>query len=448
MKVLQALGLTNRIASQIIVLLTLAGLAAWVAIASVLFTIAPEFELSPMATRHAATITTILRGIEAIPAADRGTLLSAFRTDDFAATFLDGKPDRFRQVINIPERLRKWAESQLPPGVKLLGSYEDGDSHIAVIVALTDGQLVDFHLTNRAQLRFTFPVVLMVAFFGASMALLLVWALRRLVAPLSRFAMAVDRFGVEGHEAELREEGPEEIKRAARAFNRMQHRIQRMIEDRTRMLMAISHDLRTPLTRLRLHVEEVAGEGSKRRMLDDIDLMNASIESAISYVRDGGATETPEMTDLPSIIQTICSQFEDSGHTVTYVGPRHLEVSCLPGALERAIANLIDNAVKFGGAATVRLATPHGRDIAIDVEDEGPGIPDIEKARVTEPFYRADATRHSVGGFGLGLSIALTVARHHRGSLTLHDRTPRGLRARLTFPLHGPPNATSRPSDC
>lgn len=443
MKVLQALGLTNRIASQIVVMLVLAGFAAWAAIASVLFTIAPEFELSPMATRHAATIITMLRGMEAIPAADRKRLISGYQANDLSVTLLDEKPNRFQNPISVPDRLRKWADGLLPPGVRVIGSYEDGSSHVTVIAVLTDGQLVAFRLARGPHLELAFPIVLMMTFFGAAMTLLLVWALRRLVTPLSRFAMAADRFGIEGHEADLKEEGPEEIKRAARAFNRMQHRIQRMIEDRTRMLMTISHDLRTPLTRLRLHVEEPDTEGSRRRMLDDIALMNASIESAISYVRGGGGSEAPEVTDLPSIIQTICSQFEDSGQTVTYVGPQHLEVSCLPGALERAITNLIDNAVKFGGAATVRLATPHGRDIAIDVEDDGPGIPDIEKARVVEPFYRADSTRHSIGGFGLGLSIAHTVARHHGGSLTLHDRLPRGLRARLSFPLREP---ISRPT--
>src|SRR5260370_707390 len=144
------------------------------------------------------------------------------------------------------------------------------------------------------------------------------------------------------------------------------------------------------------------------------------------------------MADLTSLVETICEQFEDAGHPIVYDGPRHLAVRCLPLALERALANLVDNAVKFGTSVTVRLDTACPDQVSIDVEDDGPGIPDAEKPLVLEPFYRTDEARSSVGGFGLGLAIALTVARHHGGSLTLHDRAPRGLRARLTIPLAGP----------
>jgi signal transduction histidine kinase len=201
--------------------------------------------------------------------------------------------------------------------------------------------------------------------------------------------------------------------------------------------MAISHDLRTPLTRLRLRAEELAEESPKHRMFEDIALMDASIASAVAYVREGGATETPEMAELPSLVEAICEQFEDEGHPIVYDGPRHLAVRCLPLALERAIANLVDNAVKFGSSVTVRLDTTVADEVAIEVDDDGPGIPDLEKPRVLEPFYRTDEARSSVGGFGLGLAIAHTVARHHGGSLTLHDRLPHGLRARLTIPRSG-----------
>jgi signal transduction histidine kinase len=225
---------------------------------------------------------------------------------------------------------------------------------------------------------------------------------------------------------------------AAGAFNRMQERVLRLIEDRTRMLMAISHNLRTPLTRLGLRVEELAEDAPRRRMREDIALMDASIASAISYVREGGATEALETADLPSLVETICDQFEDAGHPIVYEGPRHLAVRCLPLALERALVNLVDNAVKFGSSVTVRLAATGVGDVSIEVEDDGPGIPDVEKPRVLEPVYRTDAARQNVGGFGLGLAITLAVARHHAGTLTLHDRVPHGLRARLSTPIAGP----------
>ena len=147
------------------------------------------------------------------------------------------------------------------------------------------------------------------------------------------------------------------------------------------------------------------------------------------------------MADLPSLVETICDQFEDAGHTIAYDGPRHLAVRCLPLALERALANLVDNAVKFGSSVTIRLDTTIPNQVSIEVEDDGPGISDDEKPLVLEPFYRADAARQSISGFGLGLAIALNVAKHHAGTLTLHDRTPHGLRARLSIPLAGPTGA-------
>jgi signal transduction histidine kinase len=306
---------------------------------------------------------------------------------------------------------------------------------------LSDGQLIVFHMARDDARNLPFPVVLMIAFMIASTALLSIWAVRRLVSPLAKFAAAVDRFGTHDHEAALKEEGPTEIRQATGAFNRMRERILRLIEDRTRMLMAISHDLRTPLTRFRLRVEELAEEAPKRRMLDDIALMDASIASAISYVREGGTVEAVEAADLPSIVETICDQFEDAGHSIVYEGPRRLTVRCLPLAVGRALTNLIDNAVKFGASVTVRIETAGAHVVSIEVEDDGPGIPDAEKLLVLEPFYRADAARRSVGGFGLGLAIVLAVARHHNGTLTLLDRAPHGLRARLTIPVTLPTDA-------
>lgn len=174
-------------------------------------------------------------------------------------------------------------------------------------------------------------------------------------------------------------------------------------------------------------------------MLNDIALMDASISSAIAYVREGGTTEAPVMADLPSLVETVCSRFEDAGHPITYEGPSHYAVQCLPLALERGISNLVDNAVKYGTSVTVRLDTTRAGQVSIVVEDNGAGIPDAEKLLVVEPFYRTDEARHSVGGFGLGLAIACTVARHHGGTLTLHDRVPHGLCARLTIPSTSPP---------
>jgi signal transduction histidine kinase len=199
--------------------------------------------------------------------------------------------------------------------------------------------------------------------------------------------------------------------------------------------MAISHDLRTPLTRLRLRAEDVSDLNFKRGILRDIDLMETSIAEAMSNLRDGGTQERFELADLPSLVETICDQFSDAGVAVEYHGPDHLAGRVRPRALGRAITNLVQNATKFGSAVVVRLSTTAQDTAQIEVEDDGPGIADAEKAAVLKPFYRTDAARQEAGGFGLGLAIAHEVARGHKGSLTLHDREPTGLCVRLRFPL-------------
>ncbi|MCC8432454.1 HAMP domain-containing protein [Reyranella aquatilis] len=429
-------GAMGRLATQLVAVLVVSSLIAWIGISSIFVVLSPEslLFLSPTATRHVVSLFNALHGLEAVPAADRPRLLFAFQRPDFSANLTDAAPSLPSNQLETEKEFRSWFLSQLPPGVDLLGVFFEGRDG-TVVARLSDGQLVVFRVVRDIPHFLSLPIVLVIAFMVLSIVLLSLWAVLRLAAPLSRFAAAVDRFGADGDdESVLREEGPEEIRRAARAFNRMQQRILRLIEDRTRMLMAISHDLRTPLTRLRLRLEDVSDPKHRQRMQDDIALMDGSIASAIAYVREGGTREAPEMADLPSLLETVCSHFEDAGHPISYEGPRHLTVQCLPLALERGISNLVDNAVKYGTSVTVRLDASQADRVSIDVEDDGPGIPDAEKARVVEPFYRADEARHRVGGFGLGLAITATVARHHGGTLTLQDRAPRGLLARLTIP--------------
>jgi signal transduction histidine kinase len=324
---------------------------------------------------------------------------------------------------------------ELPANTKIESITDEGSHRIAVAVQLSDGQ----HLVVRLRLEKppapTLVLLPSLALFVALSTALSLWAGLRIVAPLSRFADAVDKFGLDGQEGPLAEEGPTEIRKATGAFNRMRERILRLIEDRTRMMMAISHDLRTPLTRLRLRAEDVSDPAFKRGILRDIDLMETSIAEAMSNLRDGGTQEPFELADLPSLVETICDQFSDAGVAVEYHGPDHVAGRVRPRALGRAITNLVENATKFGSAVVVRLSIT-GQDTAqIEVEDDGPGIADAEKEAVLKPFYRTDAARQEAGGFGLGLAIAHEVARGHKGSLTLHDREPTGLRVRLRFPL-------------
>src|SRR5882762_11456601 len=193
-----------------------------------------------------------------------------------------------------------------------------GPSRVRVVALLPDGESVALESEVRSLALLPVPLLLLLLFLFVSTTLLSIWAGRRLVAPLARFAAAVDRFDAQVAGTPLKEEGPAEIRRAARAFNRMRDRIVKLISDRTRMLMAISHDLRTPLTRLRLRAEELPDGADKSKMLDDIRQMDASICSAVEFLREGASTDRAVRADLASLVGTVCDQFSDMGFSVRY----------------------------------------------------------------------------------------------------------------------------------
>lgn len=275
-----------------------------------------------------------------------------------------------------------------------------------------------------------------------SVALLGLWAAWGLVGPLRRFAWAAENFDPNGEIALLPERGPYEVRAAARALNRMRERIRSLIDDRTQMLAAVSHDLRTPITRLRLRCEFIEDEATRTQILDELSHMGAMVESVLYFLRDGQRREVATSIDLATSLQTICDQFADTGHDVSYDGPDHVVIRAYADELHRAIANLIDNAVRHGGKADIRVTAALSA-VTIAVEDDGPGIPDADKEAMFKPFVRGDAARgmNSQSGFGLGLSIARTVVEAHGGTLRLRDRTPRGLIAEITLPQSGA-NAT------
>ena len=267
--------------------------------------------------------------------------------------------------------------------------------------------------------------------------LLGLWAARALTAPLSSFAKAAENFSLDGAAAPLPERGPLEIRSVARAFNRMRERITALIDDRTKMLAAISHDLRTPITRMRLRVEFIEDETHRQRMLRDLDQMRSLLEQVLSFLRNDRRLESMTLADVASTLQLITDQFTDMGHRVAYDGPAHAMATVRPDDLHRSVTNLIENAVRFGAETTIRLRV-EADDITIDIEDDGPGISDARKANVLEPFVRGDDARNmdEAEGFGLGLSIANAIVLAHGGVLSLHDRKPCGLVVRIRLPVH------------
>lgn len=321
-------------------------------------------------------------------------------------------------------------------GYKVVQLASEGGAH-RIGVVLPDGTMIAGHVENGARPWFwgaPWLLTLMTAFI--CITVLGLWAARALAAPLSSFAKAAENFSLDGGADPLPERGPEEIRSVARALNRMHERIARLMSDRTKMLAAISHDLRTPITRLRLRAEFIEDEGNRKRMLVDLDQMRSMLESVLSLLRNDRKVEAITLVDIASTLQLIADQFGDMGHVVHYDGPASATAAARPDDLHRGVTNLVENAVRFGAEVTIRLDMS-GTKLVIDVEDDGPGISDARKQEMLEPFVRGDDARtmDDSTGFGLGLSIARAIALAHGGELSLHDRQPHGLIVRMQLPV-------------
>ena len=301
-------------------------------------------------------------------------------------------------------------------------------------VALPDGQRMSISLQALLATPRRFGMLQLIAVVLFAAVVVAFWTARRLASPIRQFAGAAERLGVDLTARPLAVRGPKELRMTIMAFNRMQERLRRFLEDRTQMLAAISHDLRAPLARLRLRAELVADGEQQRKMFDDLDVMNTMIESTLAFARDDSRGEARLLVDLGVLVGDVCEDVADTGGDVSYLGPRDVDVPCRPSLLRRAVANLIDNAVKYGRVASVRIVRDHDR-VAIVVDDNGPGIPSAEQEKVFAPFYRMESARDpGKPGVGLGLSVARTIAREHGGDVTLTNRDGGGLSARIELP--------------
>ena len=280
-------------------------------------------------------------------------------------------------------------------------------------------------------------LLLALAVMTAMIAMLTAWAVRRMTAPLSLLSDAAMRLGRDVEAPALSVSGSFEMQRAASAFNEMQGKLRRLIENRTMMLAAISHDLRTQLTLLRLRVESIDAGEERDRMLKTIGEMEDMLSATLSFAREEAKVEATRRVDVSALVTSIVDDMSDAGLAVAEgsIAPGVI-VECKPVALRRAITNLIENAVKYGKRATVSLTAQDG-DVAIDIDDEGPGIPEDQLAKVLQPFYRVEASRNrDTGGIGLGLAIAASIAEAHGGVLSLANRPVGGLRATILIARH------------
>ena len=262
-----------------------------------------------------------------------------------------------------------------------------------------------------------------------------VWLMaRRLTRPIRVFAQAAERLGADPDAEPLRPSGPSEVRTAIAAFNDMQASIRQHMRQRTQTIAAIAHDLRTPLTRLRFRAEQ-APDALRDRMAADVEEMDALIAQAMAFVRGEQQAERREPLDLAVLAADCAAGFAETGADVTFEGSQGLPVLGDPAALRRALANLIDNAVKFAGSARM-VATREGDLAVLHISDEGPGLPPTELETAFEPFYRGERSRNrQTGGAGLGLAVARQAARAAGGDVLLSNRPGGGLEARLTVPL-------------
>ena len=310
------------------------------------------------------------------------------------------------------------------PDIRLRGGIE-----------LEDGRWLNFtSLSDREVPGWSAKAVLSFILLAALLTGLMIWLLQRTTRPLKELAQQAERLG-RGDKAEpIAESGPREIRDTLTAFNRMQDRLDRFVSDRTRMLAAISHDLRTPITTLQLRCEFLPDGEDKQKIQQGLKRMEQMLNATLQFAREDGLSEPIRNLDLPSLLQSLCDDLQDNGHDVTLCEPAAVIYRGRPSALRRALQNLLDNGVKYGGKVQVWL-TATSEQVQIQIRDFGPGIPEALQEEVFKPFTRLDSARNlEDGSIGLGLAIARTLIHQHGGTLLLGNHPQGGLLVRISLP--------------
>jgi len=387
-------------------------------------------------------ITAVMRVIEAVPTLDRAAAATAASSPGLVIHWmprLTAQPVWPDDFPLLRASLLHAAGSSVP--MALLPSMVPGEAkgHLMLALGLGDGTwltayspIYDFRVEEPAYR------LLPLGILAVSATLVCLLAARQLSRPIARFAAAAENFGRVAAKPALPESGPRELRVAIRAFNAMQARIERTLSDRLAMAGALSHDLRTPLARLRLRAEFMGDAEEQRRTLRDLDEMQALVEHSLAFLREDAIREASTPVDLAVLLQGVMEDQTDLGRSVAYHGPEHATFVGRPMALKRAFANLVENAVKYGTRATVELHM-HVDQVAVAVLDDGPGIPEPLHEEVFKPFFRQERSRNrSTGGVGLGLAIARGVVRAHGGDIALANHALGGLAVTVTLPVAEP----------
>ncbi|HWK47438.1 MAG TPA: ATP-binding protein [Stellaceae bacterium] len=355
------------------------------------------------------------------------------------AAKLDQRPNPLRILLGDPQRVMvafKLDNSPVTPSLILHGDVsEHPQAYFAGVKLGDDSWLVLTALSRNWGLsrpvRLGIRMILLILLIAAVSAI----ATRQLSRPIKELADAVRHFGINPQAPALPERGPREIRGVITAFNAMQAQIQKFVGYRMAMLAAISHDLRTPLTRIRLRGEFIENEEQRAKLFRDVDEMQAMVHGALAFFRDDADEEATTIFDLTGLLRTIANDYADQGIEIGYTGPSRVVYLGRPFALKRAFTNLIENAIKYGTPPEIELSS-QDKTLAVAIRDHGPGIPPDALDRVFAPFYRLERSRNrATGGVGLGLSAAQAIIRGHGGEITLGNRSGGGLEARVTLPL-------------
>ena len=373
--------------------------------------------------------------LDHLTAAERPAWLARLRRDNYVYMLGPGEPgsglatQRSSYVVGLIAR-------EVGPAFNVFGhTISMSPERYQVHFTLHDGAPLTLQVTPHMK-----PVASWLPFvFVLQVVLLLLctWlAVRLATRPLSALAKAADAMTPAGSSPRLAQDGPTEVARAARAFNTMQDRIARHLKERLHILAAVSHDLQTPITRLRLRVESLDATAEQQKILDDVKELEHLVREGVAYARSAnGADEMPVKVDVAAFVESLVFDYQDMGRAAS-LGERVSGTATVrPQALRRVLSNLIDNAVKYGGSAEVDVRRGERGALVIAVSDHGPGIPAEELERVLEPFYRLESSRNrDTGGAGLGLAIAAQLINSIGGELTLVNRDGGGLVATIALP--------------
>jgi signal transduction histidine kinase len=407
-------------------------------------------------TEAAVTERLLDRGVSAatllsgIPAREREAAVQAMSSGPWRFRLVYGKPV-IRPMTDEEARYAARVRVMLPPErAKMPVSVSFRRGQLQPLVGQPpdiprSGTIVEVTLpvVRRTQLVTAFsrpapqpwPLQVVIAGFVALLttSAAAAFVARRVARPLSQLAAAATEAADGGQAPRVPEEGPDDVRRAARAFNRMTDQVSRTLESQRQLLSAVGHDLRTPITALRINSEFIQDDELRERIQKNVEELQELTEAVLSSARGAGGEKTRKI-DLAALVESLCTDLDEMGEPVSWSAHTAAPLCCRPNEIRRAVRNLIQNAVAYGHRADVCLnAAPDRYDII--VEDEGPGIPDADRTRVFEPFVRLEASRNAeTGGSGLGLTLVKAIAEGHGGQIALENRSDRGLRARLTLP--------------